>query len=81
MEDELRSAIREGNLPRVKLLMEGGASLAAPGRICYTTLAYAALFGKLSTVKWLVQEFGTPVSEVDGYGYTALLHAANSSQI
>jgi hypothetical protein len=76
--DLMLRAIREDHLPMLKLLMERGTSMAAPGRSFHTLLGYAAFFGRLSIVKWLVQEFGAPVSEIDGFGYTALLHAAKS---
>jgi hypothetical protein len=64
---ELRKAIRRDDLPRLKLLVEGGASIAVPGRISLPTLGYAASFDRLDMVKWLVQEFGALVSEVDVY--------------
>jgi hypothetical protein len=77
---ELKGAILTDNLPMLKLLLERRASMAAPGRISHTALTHAAFFGRLSIFKWLVQKFGAPVSEVDGYGYTAQLRAATISE-
>jgi hypothetical protein len=76
MDDELRCAIRADDLPTVKLLVEGGASIAALNNGFYSTLGYAAVLQKASIVQWLVKEGGAPVSEADRYGFTALLRAA-----
>jgi hypothetical protein len=61
-------------------LVEGGASLAGTaGTEQISALHMAARRGKTSIIAWLVTFGGASVLEVDGYGYTALLCAADGA--
>jgi hypothetical protein len=75
MIEELEEAICAGDLPRVKLLVQGRASIAGTS-VLVPALHQAALFGKTSIVEWLLAEGGSIVSDVTDQGYTALLFAA-----
>jgi hypothetical protein len=77
MERQLQEAIRGGDLPRVRLLVQGGASIAGTSRHL-SALNQAVIFGKTSIVEWLLAESGATVSDVSGIrGFTALLIAAS----
>ena len=75
MDHELVNAIGTGDLLGVKLLVQGGASIAETvGRL--SALSYAARLGRIPIIEWLLTEGGATISEVDGDGWTALLFAA-----
>jgi hypothetical protein len=82
MEDELRNAISAGDLPRVRLLVQGGASIAdsiSSSRYCrISAVNWAADHGKTSIVEWLLAEGGASISDVDHEGVTILLLAVSS---
>jgi hypothetical protein len=75
MDGELESAIQRDDLPKVKLVVKGGASIAAgPGYS--SALMLATVQGHISIIEWLLTEGGAIISEVDVFGDTALLRAA-----
>jgi ankyrin repeat protein len=72
MEEELEEAIRAGDLQTVKLLVQGGASIAKTNTH-RSALHVAARYGKASIVEWLLNIGGASISDVDCEGFTALL--------
>jgi hypothetical protein len=82
MDDELRNAIRTGNLPKVKLLVEGGASIAGTHK-SMSALNLAAYLCKTSIVEWLLAEEWASISDADEVGsraeFTTLMYAAHST--
>lgn len=76
MRDELEEAICESDLPKVKLLVHGGASIAET-RTQLSALDQAAATGEALIVEWVLAEGGANISDVDSNeGFTALLSAA-----
>lgn len=73
--DELIRAARNGNLKKVKLLIQNGADINAKDNIGRTALIYAARVGHLKVAKLLIDK-GVDVNAKDNYGWTALMHAA-----
>jgi hypothetical protein len=71
MDLELYNAITARNLPRVKLLANGGTSTAARGDHPNNALITAALCGKISIVEWLLTVGDANISEASIHGYTA----------
>jgi ankyrin repeat protein len=72
MSGELQVSIHRGDLPRVRLLVQGGATITGPSEK-YSALNLAALCGKTPIVEWLLAKGGANIFEVDEHGYTALL--------
>jgi hypothetical protein len=75
MDRELRKSIALGDIPRVKLLIQGGASITGQGGQYVPALHQAALCGKTFIIEWLLVEGGSHILDVDDHGYTALLYA------
>jgi ankyrin repeat protein len=77
MNDELRDAIRAGDLPSVRLLVQGGASIAGT-RVHLSALNLAAKEGQALIVEWLLEEGGASIEPdaSDATGKTILQHAA-----
>ena len=75
MDGELWDAIHSGDLPRVKLLVEGGASIAV-SLGCPSALMCAAINGRIQILEWLLTEGGATVLEINEDGHTAVLAAA-----
>jgi hypothetical protein len=75
-EEELKDAFREGNIPGVKLLVEGRANIAGTSED-WSALELAAIHGNTVIVEWLVAEGWANASEVSEGGCTALLYAAD----
>jgi hypothetical protein len=75
MEKDLGDAIAAGSLPRVKLLVQGGASIAGTS-VDLSALNLAAGFGEVLIVEWLLAEGGANISDVYSGGCIALLTAA-----
>jgi hypothetical protein len=80
MDGQLLHAITTGDLPRFRLLIQGGASILETS-YHMPALHYAAVLDKKSIVEWLLTEGGANTSNVDGRGFTALLSAAEGIQI
>ena len=76
MDEKLQSAIYAGNLAWVKLLVEGGVSIAEITGQSYSALLYAAFYGQIQILEWLLTEGGASIHEMDGKGNTALLATA-----
>jgi hypothetical protein len=76
MKEELINAISEGNLPGVKLLVEGEANIAGTNSDL-SALELAVITGDIAIVEWLLAEGGAHISDVDDDGYTGLLTAAD----
>jgi ankyrin repeat protein len=75
MDGGLQFAIWAGDLPRVRQLVEGGASITET-KGSLSPLNLAAYHGKQLIVHWLLAEGGAHISDVDSRGFTALLSAA-----
>jgi ankyrin repeat protein len=69
MKSELRDAIREGNLPGVKLLVEGRASIAGT-RVEWSALELAVITGDIAIVKWLLEYGGADIMDTTSGGRT-----------
>jgi hypothetical protein len=75
MDDALWLTIAIGDNPNVKLLVQGGTSIA--GTLVYLpALHHAACHGEVSIVEWLLVEGGTNITGVDYDSFTVLLCAA-----
>jgi hypothetical protein len=75
-DEKLHYAIRAGDLPRLRLLVQGGASIAETS-VHHSALHHAAIYGKISIVEWLLADGGANISDVDdARGFTALLLTA-----
>jgi hypothetical protein len=77
MDGELEIAIRIGDLPGVKLLVQGGVRIEETSK-SDSALEYAAVHGKILIVEWLLAEGGKYISEVNKHGFTTLLSAAGN---
>jgi ankyrin repeat protein len=80
MDGELQEAIYAGDLPWVRLLVQGGASIPASinkTRKNISALNFAAILGRNRIIEWLLAEGGANIYEVDAFGYNTLMHAAN----
>jgi hypothetical protein len=75
MDGELKVAIRAGDIRRVKLLVQGGASIAETDKNM-SALNYAAVLGDRLIIEWLLAKGGANLVDVDEHGFTALLYAA-----
>jgi hypothetical protein len=69
MKSELRDAIREGNLPGVKLMVEGRASIAGT-RVEWSALELAVITGDIAIVKWLLEYGGADIMDTTSGGRT-----------
>ncbi|MEM3964298.1 MAG: ankyrin repeat domain-containing protein [Thermofilaceae archaeon] len=72
---ELHEAVREGDLQRVKKLLEQGANVNARSRVGWTPLHWAAEKGYLEVARLLVEK-GANVNARDNDGRTPLHYAA-----
>jgi hypothetical protein len=84
-QDQLQAAIEAGDLPRFKLLVQGGAAILDVDHRGFPmhregpwmgALNQAAVHGEILIVEWLLAEGWANISDVDHLGYTVLLHAA-----
>ncbi|HMF16934.1 MAG TPA: ankyrin repeat domain-containing protein, partial [Gemmataceae bacterium] len=72
--DTLRSAVREGDLPVVQALLDGGADVNAKDEVGTTVLMHAVLDADLGVVKLLLSK-GADANAQNKNGATALLWA------
>jgi hypothetical protein len=74
---QLRNAIAAGDLPRVKLLVRGGASIRGIDGQLSSALNQAAFRGNVRIVEWVLADGRANILDVDRQtGFTALLSAA-----
>jgi hypothetical protein len=82
MSNAFLEAVKAGDLPTIKLMLEEN-----PARITEvdiqgsTALICSAAFGQLESVKWLLQEGGASIGEVDDDGNSALICAAQYGEL
>ena len=78
---KLFKAAREGRLEELKKLKEDGAKLSERDKDDNTALLWAAYYGHLDVVKWLLKEGGAKVTESNKLGNTALSLAISHEQL
>jgi Ankyrin repeats (3 copies) len=79
--DELRRAAGEGNVARVKQLLEAGADVNAANRYGGTALSYACDHGHLEVVKLLLEKGADPKAQDTFYNATPLSWAAMKGHV
>ena len=71
---QLRAAVQDGDLDKVKALMGAGAEVNTADEDGYTPLLYAVWSGHLNVVQYLVEQ-GAKVNYVDKFGFTPVQRA------
>jgi ankyrin repeat protein len=79
--ESLRKAARNGNLQDVKMLLDEGADVAAADNDGGTALHWAAAYGRLDVVTWLVEHGEADVHAKDDTGRTVLHRAALNGEL
>lgn len=74
--DAFVSAAGRGELAVVKLFVESGMSVETANEYGFTALHWAASWGHLEVVRFLVEDRGADVNAREARGWTALLGAA-----
>ena len=77
LDDALMDAVYEGNLVKVKELVENGADVNAQGEYGDNPLGGAAHFGYLEIVEYLVKN-GADVNLTNKKGHTVLMYASKN---